>query len=409
MNITAQFGHNETTVRLGLLADDARHALERVASGESTAIDGWLAYGAALNEGRAMFTGDLEFGQWVRSSNLEEGIHPADRSAAMWAAANPEQFTEARAAGNARTVRGIHAKWGEIDAERKAAAERARAEAERAKAEAERAEAEAARRQAEAARREAQARADAEAEAQRAAARAKSEAERKVAQARALAEADAKAAAQRKAREADAQAKASMDSAKKSDKAAVGADKAAKSADRKAEKARNGVTGDAHVSNNSGENEWYTPAVFIEAARAAMGGIDLDPASSEVANRTVKASQIFTAQDDGLAQDWPIGRIWMNPPYAQPLMGQFAQKLADEARRGSEAIVLVNNATETAWFQVMGAVCSAICFPKSRIRFLDPEGNPGAPLQGQAIIYCGDNRKSFERHFAQFGMVVWHG
>ncbi|MFA9197798.1 MAG: hypothetical protein ACEQSM_09435, partial [Aliarcobacter sp.] len=44
-----------------------------------------------------------------------------------------------------------------------------------------------------------------------------------------------------------------------------------------------------HVSHNSGENEWYTPSVFIESARATMGGIDTDPASSAQANITVKA------------------------------------------------------------------------------------------------------------------------
>lgn len=137
------FGDNELTVRLGLLADDAHHALEQVAKGEGDTISGWMAYGAALNEGRALFAGDLEFGQWLRSSNLEEGIHPAEQSAAMWAAANPEQFEQARAAGNARTVRGMHAKWNEIDAERvaieaRAAADKARKEAdERAAAEAE--------------------------------------------------------------------------------------------------------------------------------------------------------------------------------------------------------------------------------------------------------------------------------
>jgi phage N-6-adenine-methyltransferase len=165
-----------------------------------------------------------------------------------------------------------------------------------------------------------------------------------------------------------------------------------------------------HVSNNSGNNEWYTPPAFIEAARAVLGGFDLDPASSEVANSTVKASRIFTAEDDGLAQEWPIGTIWMNPPYAQPLMGQFADRFASEIRRGSTGIVLVNNATETAWFQTMSAVCSAICFPKARIRFLDPAGNAtGTPLQGQAILYFGPDRAGFADVFRQFGLVVQHG
>lgn len=164
-----------------------------------------------------------------------------------------------------------------------------------------------------------------------------------------------------------------------------------------------------HVAQNSGNNEWYTPEPFIKAARLVMGGFDLDPASSEIANRTVQAERIFTQDDDGLKQDWPIGRIWMNPPYAQPLMGQFADKFAAEIRKGSEGVVLVNNATETAWFQTIAAECSAICFPKTRIRFLDPDGNPGAPLQGQAIIYCGPDVDTFKEAFGAFGLVVFHG
>jgi len=51
-------------------------------------------------------------------------------------------------------------------------------------------------------------------------------------------------------------------------------------------------------------DEWYTPAGVIEAAREVLGGIDLDPASSETANRTVGAPRYFTEEDDGLARDW---------------------------------------------------------------------------------------------------------
>lgn len=121
------------------MASDARLALEQVARGETDVLSGWLAYGAALNEGRALFASDEQFGQWAMEAGLSQvGTHEVkrdDRSAAMWAAANPDEFAAAQAAGNARTVRGIHAKWQEIDAERKAAEERAKAQAEREKAE----------------------------------------------------------------------------------------------------------------------------------------------------------------------------------------------------------------------------------------------------------------------------------
>jgi phage N-6-adenine-methyltransferase len=164
-----------------------------------------------------------------------------------------------------------------------------------------------------------------------------------------------------------------------------------------------------HVAQNSGNNEWYTPVAYVDAARRVMGAIDLDPASSAVANRTVQANAFYTIEDDGLAQDWPVGRIWMNPPYAQPLIGQFCERLANAVEDGAEAIALVNNATETAWFQRLGDVCAAICFPRTRIRFLDPLGNPGAPLQGQAIVYCGWRPHDFAHEFKQFGLVVYCG
>ena len=149
-----------------------------------------------------------------------------------------------------------------------------------------------------------------------------------------------------------------------------------------------------HVSYNSGNNEWYTPSDYIELARAVMGGIDLDPASSDKANEVVQAKTYYTAQDDGLCQDWQ-GRVWLNPPYSSDLITKFTEKLIAELPRVSQALVLVNNATETEWFSRLVSNAVAVCFPKSRVKFYMPDGTVGAPLQGQAILYFGVETEKF--------------
>jgi ParB family chromosome partitioning protein len=168
----------------------------------------------------------------------------------------------------------------------------------------------------------------------------------------------------------------------------------------------------AHVSASTGCPEWYTPATYVEAARAVLGAIDLDPASSDVAQRTVKAARYFTLDDDGLARGW-AGRAWLNPPYAAGEVERFVGKLCGHVRAGEvpAAILLANNATETRWLQEALGLARAVCFPRGRIKFLDEEGNPsGAPLQGQAVLYFGPERARFVARFKEFGACApWPG
>lgn len=163
---------------------------------------------------------------------------------------------------------------------------------------------------------------------------------------------------------------------------------------------------DNHRAEGTGENEWYTPAEYIEAAREVMGGIDLDPASHPVAQELVQAAQFFTREDNGLAMDWR-GRVWLNPPYSQPEIQQFIEKLVAElnADRVTEAVLLTHNYTDTAWFHHAEAIAAKICFTRGRIKFLDQEGGTCAPTQGQAFFYFGAHGELFEEIFTRYGFV----
>ena len=166
-----------------------------------------------------------------------------------------------------------------------------------------------------------------------------------------------------------------------------------------------------HVRHNSGEVEWYTPSYIVEAAHAVLGAIDCDPASSDIANKTIKAAQYYTVDNNGLTQQWGK-RVWMNPPYSQPLVVEFCKAFLDRLESGeiTAGCVLVNNATETAWFQGLADAAVAICLLRGRVKFLDTSGKAiGAPLQGQIVLYYGSDRAAFSKAFAELGSVWAHG
>jgi len=159
----------------------------------------------------------------------------------------------------------------------------------------------------------------------------------------------------------------------------------------------------------TGEVEWYTPSKYVEAARQVLGEIDLDPASSEVAQQVVQARHYWTVADDALAQPRWNGRVFLNPPYVHPALSRFVERLVAEVQAGhvTAAILLTHNNTDTTWFHLAGAAASALCFPRGRIAFIDPHGDRCAPVQGQCFFYFGPDSRAFHRHFQAIGLILW--
>jgi phage N-6-adenine-methyltransferase len=166
------------------------------------------------------------------------------------------------------------------------------------------------------------------------------------------------------------------------------------------EKKTRGTTG-------TGENEWYTPPEHLKAAREVLGDFDLDPASNEEAQKYVKAKKFFSIKDDGLKQEWR-GRVWLNPPYAQPHIADFVDKLAAELDVGrvTEAIMLTHNYSDAEWFHLAFSRCSAICFTRGRVKFWNPNGEVAAPTQGQVFFYFGKDVEKFRDEFSKIGGVA---
>jgi len=160
-------------------------------------------------------------------------------------------------------------------------------------------------------------------------------------------------------------------------------------------------------------NEWYTPSKYIEAAREVMGGIDLDPASCELANKTVKATRYYTKEQDGLSKPW-YGRVWLNPPYGTALEqpGQrksniraFTERCIAEYKAGNieQSTMLVRADPCAYWFPQLWEFL--ICFVGCNFYFNGPYGKVKHQF-GTAFVYLGPNEQKFIEIFSQFGRVA---
>lgn len=196
---------------------------------------------------------------------------------------------------------------------------------------------------------------------------------------------------------------------------------------------------DSHqlINQTSGDTEYYTPEFITDGSREVMGSIDLDPATSKTANHFVKAENIFTAKDDGLAQPW-FGNIWMNHPFHSgwkackpdcqrvsclkinkktgqarghiyhdiPSNLDWVKKFIREYTEGrvEQACCITYACTSETWFKQL--LFHPQCFLQPRTNYYLPDGTLKAGVtKGSVVTYLGDNLDAFVSVFSKYGVV----
>jgi hypothetical protein len=205
--------------------------------------------------------------------------------------------------------------------------------------------------------------------------------------------------------------------------------------------------GGVAARHSSESVEHYTPSAICQAACVTLGGIDLDPASCEEANRVVQATRFFTREENGFKRPWE-GRVFLNPPGGSS--DDQERRVQPKCRETGSCGLLpghthegVESSSKKWWFRLMdqcanGGVTSAIfvafsleilqttqvagprgmsvplefpiCYPTRRVSYVKPGGAVGSqPPHASAIVLVTFNLDTiwrFKDAFSGIGHVV---
>jgi phage N-6-adenine-methyltransferase len=137
----------------------------------------------------------------------------------------------------------------------------------------------------------------------------------------------------------------------------------------------------------SEREDWATPPELVKMLEADFGTFDLDPCATAA---SAKAPRFHTLEDDGLAQSWAPGRVFLNPPYGK-VIGKWVHKARLEGSLGALVVALIPARTDTRWWHgdVEGHAALVRFLPR-RVRFIGPDGaRVGAPFPSAVIVWGG--------------------
>lgn len=132
-------------------------------------------------------------------------------------------------------------------------------------------------------------------------------------------------------------------------------------------------------------DKWATPPALVADMEREFGAFDLDPCCEE---HTAKAPAFYTS--GGLERPWR-GRVWLNPPYSDPLPWLRRAVQATQEAEAALVVALLRVATDTAWFHDWVLPYAEIRFIRGRVKFLGGDERPTGvpPWASMFAIYRG--------------------
>ena len=157
------------------------------------------------------------------------------------------------------------------------------------------------------------------------------------------------------------------------------------------------------INQTSGDVDYFTPPHIVEAARDAMGSIDLDPASNVRANEIVKAGKFYST--GGLLRPW-FGNVWMNHPFSRAENHLWITRLVESWCSGAitAACCITYACTSEKWFAPL--LDCPQCFLIPRTQYLLPDGSVKRGVtKGSVVTYLGRDVQRFAKAFRGLGSV----
>lgn len=153
-----------------------------------------------------------------------------------------------------------------------------------------------------------------------------------------------------------------------------------------------------HYKTVGDTDNWITPKYITDA----LGVFDLDPCA-HTQMPWFHAKKSYTILDDGLTQDW-IGRVWLNPPFNQYIIGAWMEKMSEH----KNGVMLISAACETKRFKKhVWNKATGICFLDHRPHFRLPNGEKAITNSGQTMCLISYDEKNLQSMIdSKLGFVV---